>query len=273
MDMKGIKGKQDSIDSFLVNLRRENEALWREVALLRQKHQKQQQIVEKLIQFFLTLVHNRGLGLKRNFPLMIDSKNGGVGQLRVNMSPPQNSGPVIHDVTDHLLDEDCLANVSGSNGSSSNSTSDNGKMSNALIEENSKSPFSASEISESDLKAVANSAALDPLELAFAETQNDTNEILNNEEDALDPLDQLNSVQPDDLLPLEPPLIDPTSLVEESVIAPPANDSIKPPILNATDPLQLESNAGNTTRSPSQSANNSLVPSTSSVLNTPTYTM
>src|SRR5690606_2674282 len=97
MDVKGIKGKQDTIDNFLTDLRRENEALWREIAILRQKHQKQQQIVEKLIQFFLTLVHNRGLGIKRQYPLMIDGKSSGGKHLNLDdVSLSDQSGPVIH---------------------------------------------------------------------------------------------------------------------------------------------------------------------------------
>ncbi|KAI3359027.1 hypothetical protein L3Q82_015426 [Scortum barcoo] len=45
---------------------RENEALWREVASLRQKHTQQQKVVNKLIQFLVSLVQsNRVLGVKR----------------------------------------------------------------------------------------------------------------------------------------------------------------------------------------------------------------
>lgn len=44
----------------------ENEALWREVASLRQKHAQQQKVVNKLIQFLISLVQsNRILGVKR----------------------------------------------------------------------------------------------------------------------------------------------------------------------------------------------------------------
>jgi heat shock transcription factor 1 len=63
-----MKGKQESVDSRLNTMKRENEALWREVAALRQKHMKQQQIVNKLIQFLISIVQpsgRAGLGLKR----------------------------------------------------------------------------------------------------------------------------------------------------------------------------------------------------------------
>lgn len=67
-DVRGMKGKQENVDSRLNTMKRENEALWREVASLRQKHMKQQQIVNKLIQFLISIVQpngRAGLGLKR----------------------------------------------------------------------------------------------------------------------------------------------------------------------------------------------------------------
>ncbi|RWS25982.1 heat shock factor protein 1-like isoform X1 [Leptotrombidium deliense] len=95
-EVRDIKGRQESVDFMLSNMQRENEALWREIAMLRQKYQKQQQIIEKLIQFLLTLVHNRGI-VKRKTPLMIDGASSG--------------GPVIHDVTDTFTDVDIAENL------------------------------------------------------------------------------------------------------------------------------------------------------------------
>jgi len=43
-----MKGRQENMDSKLVTMKRENEALWRELASLRQKHAKQTQIVSKV---------------------------------------------------------------------------------------------------------------------------------------------------------------------------------------------------------------------------------
>ncbi|OPJ77596.1 hypothetical protein AV530_008742 [Patagioenas fasciata monilis] len=55
---------------------RENEALWREVASLRQKHAQQQKVVNKLIQFLISLVQsNRILGVKRKIPLMLNDSS------------------------------------------------------------------------------------------------------------------------------------------------------------------------------------------------------
>ncbi|KAL1380328.1 hypothetical protein pipiens_014286, partial [Culex pipiens pipiens] len=80
-EMKNMRGRQDSLDSRFSTMKQENEALWREIAILRQKHMKQQQIVNKLIQFLVTIVQpsRGGLGSmngngnnKRRFQLMIN---------------------------------------------------------------------------------------------------------------------------------------------------------------------------------------------------------
>lgn len=80
-EMKNMRGRQDSLDSRFSTMKQENEALWREIAILRQKHLKQQQIVNKLIQFLVTIVQpsRGGLGSmgngnngKRRFQLMIN---------------------------------------------------------------------------------------------------------------------------------------------------------------------------------------------------------
>lgn len=47
-EVKTMRGRQDALDSRFSSMKQENEALWREVAILRQKHLKQQQIVNKV---------------------------------------------------------------------------------------------------------------------------------------------------------------------------------------------------------------------------------
>ncbi|XP_077637582.1 heat shock factor protein 1 [Lonchura striata] len=72
-DMHAMRGRQESLDSRLLTMKRENEALWREVAALRQKHAQQQKVVNKLIQFLISLVQsNRILGVKRKIPLLLN---------------------------------------------------------------------------------------------------------------------------------------------------------------------------------------------------------
>ncbi|KAJ6661480.1 hypothetical protein lerEdw1_014389 [Lerista edwardsae] len=104
----------------------ENEALWREVAGLRQKHAQQQKVVNKLIQFLISLVQsNRILGVKRKIPLMLNDsssshplpKYGRQYSLEHVHGPspfaasspaygssarysPDSSGPIISDVTE-----------------------------------------------------------------------------------------------------------------------------------------------------------------------------
>uniref|UniRef100_A0A3P8WLU5 Heat shock transcription factor 1 n=1 Tax=Cynoglossus semilaevis TaxID=244447 RepID=A0A3P8WLU5_CYNSE len=71
-----MKGKQETIDSRINAMKHENEALWREVATLRQKHSQQQKVVNKLIQFLVSLVQsNRILGVKRKIPLMLNDSS------------------------------------------------------------------------------------------------------------------------------------------------------------------------------------------------------
>lgn len=108
MDVKAIRDRQDTAETCLVQMQRENSALWREVAVLRQKHAKQQQIVERLIHFLVTLVQNQRIhpSMKRKIPLMIDDVDGGTSSKRVSPKSPSSAigGPVIHDVTNDVID-------------------------------------------------------------------------------------------------------------------------------------------------------------------------
>lgn len=47
-EVKVMRGKQEVLDNRFSAMKQENEALWREVVMLRQKHMKQQQIVNKV---------------------------------------------------------------------------------------------------------------------------------------------------------------------------------------------------------------------------------
>lgn len=114
-DVKLMKGRQDSLDNRFLSMKQENEALWREVAILRQKHLKQQQIVNKLIQFLVTIVQpqrNSGIssmggmgGVKRRYQLMINDIPD-ASKLRKTSRTGQsvNGGPVIRELTEELLD-------------------------------------------------------------------------------------------------------------------------------------------------------------------------
>lgn len=121
-DVTSMKGRQDSLDSQLSAMKRENEVLWREVAILREKHRKQQHIVNKLIQFLVTLVQssrNGGLGIKRHYPLMLNDTSHRSSKISKPSSEFSNlnstthtlspTGPVIHELDTAELFEDCEA--------------------------------------------------------------------------------------------------------------------------------------------------------------------
>lgn len=118
-DVDSIRGRQKQMDQMLADMKKENGALWQEVAFLRQKHLKQQQIVTKLIQFLITMVQaNRNITVKRKIPLMLhDSPSTGAKMPRLaknafiadyHVTLPGGSqvseGPVIRDVTDLIED-------------------------------------------------------------------------------------------------------------------------------------------------------------------------
>ncbi|XP_013410923.2 heat shock factor protein 1 [Lingula anatina] len=118
-DVKSIRGKQENMNSKLDGMKRENEALWREVASLRQKHMKQQQIVNKLIQFLMHLVGSRKVLGKRKLPLMLNDSSQLEPSCKISRlsaeeshtATPQDpcqvdNKPLIHEVTD-------LSNLAG----------------------------------------------------------------------------------------------------------------------------------------------------------------
>ncbi|XP_078040473.1 heat shock factor protein isoform X2 [Augochlora pura] len=100
-EVRSMRGRQEHLDSRLGAMKRENEALWRELAMLRQKHLKQQQIVNKLIHFLVTLVQpsrSGGLSVKRRYPLMIDDSNRQRKQSKLSKAQASPTGPVIHEL-------------------------------------------------------------------------------------------------------------------------------------------------------------------------------
>ncbi len=77
-----LKDKQEDMDGKLDTMKKENEALWREVVNLRQKHMSQQKIVNKLIQFLVSIVQPRmtrgGQAVKRKYtPQLAIEATGG----------------------------------------------------------------------------------------------------------------------------------------------------------------------------------------------------
>ncbi|KAJ7310472.1 hypothetical protein JRQ81_007393 [Phrynocephalus forsythii] len=69
-EVQEMREQQSKLDLKLASMKRENEALWKEVATLRQKHSKQQQLLSKILEFILGLMRrNCILGIKRKRPL------------------------------------------------------------------------------------------------------------------------------------------------------------------------------------------------------------
>lgn len=122
-DLTSIREKQENMDSMLLKMKQENELLWRELTSMRQKHKAQEQIIQKVIQFLVSIVQrsgnqNLGVGVQRKITRMLhDSPSSKptssqvtrtIDVLRNNNSeciivPEQMVsplGPVIHEVTD-----------------------------------------------------------------------------------------------------------------------------------------------------------------------------
>uniref|UniRef100_A0A8C8AJS4 HSF-type DNA-binding domain-containing protein n=1 Tax=Otus sunia TaxID=257818 RepID=A0A8C8AJS4_9STRI len=65
-EVQEMREQQNNMDVRLANMKRENKALWKEVAVLRQKHSQQQKLLSKILQFILSLMRgNYILGVKR----------------------------------------------------------------------------------------------------------------------------------------------------------------------------------------------------------------
>ncbi|XP_051527616.1 heat shock factor protein 1-like isoform X2 [Myxocyprinus asiaticus] len=95
-DVQLMKGKQESMDSKISTLKHENEALWSEVATLRQKHAQQQKVVNKLIQFLITLARsNRVLAVKRKMPLMLNDGSSTHSMPKYSRQYSLESSPAI----------------------------------------------------------------------------------------------------------------------------------------------------------------------------------
>ena len=104
-----IKDKQEDLDSKLETMKKENEALWKEVVNLRHKHQSQQKIVNKLIQFLVGIVQPRltpGVKRRQTAQLAIEDVlgakepklDGNVGYDTSSGVETGNQGPTISEL-------------------------------------------------------------------------------------------------------------------------------------------------------------------------------
>uniref|UniRef100_A0A8C5RSI1 Heat shock transcription factor 2 n=1 Tax=Laticauda laticaudata TaxID=8630 RepID=A0A8C5RSI1_LATLA len=107
-----VQIKQETIESRLSALKRENESLWREVAELRAKHLQQQQVIRKIVQFIVTLVQNNQLmSLKRKRPLLLNTNVAPKSNLfqQIVKDSSENKHHVSHNRSDGLKQRDQLS--------------------------------------------------------------------------------------------------------------------------------------------------------------------
>jgi len=72
-DVQDMKGRQDEMTMKLDQIKRENVTLWNELVDLRQKHQRQQQIVNKLFQYLMRLMYQNDKLTNRKRLMLQDS--------------------------------------------------------------------------------------------------------------------------------------------------------------------------------------------------------
>uniref|UniRef100_A0A0A9Z1H6 Heat shock factor protein 1 n=3 Tax=Lygus hesperus TaxID=30085 RepID=A0A0A9Z1H6_LYGHE len=66
MQVQELKDNHENVEAKITSMKRENDALWREHSVLRQKYVKQQKMINQLIQFLVTLVQQtRGVNVNR----------------------------------------------------------------------------------------------------------------------------------------------------------------------------------------------------------------
>ncbi|CAG9760361.1 unnamed protein product [Ceutorhynchus assimilis] len=101
-EVRQLRGRQSTVDSQLSAMKQENSVLWRELALLRQKHVKQQRIVNKLIQFLSTMVQpssSQRMGVvEQRMPLMLNESPAKKKRLWRTSRSSNDGGPTIHEL-------------------------------------------------------------------------------------------------------------------------------------------------------------------------------
>ena len=90
-----LKGRQEDLNGKLAMMRNENAELWGEVETLRQKHSKQERVVNKLIQFLGTMVQPQGNTLKRKLKPSISMLQLAIEEECSNEKEPKVEFPAI----------------------------------------------------------------------------------------------------------------------------------------------------------------------------------
>ncbi|XP_050541657.1 heat shock factor protein isoform X2 [Daktulosphaira vitifoliae] len=102
-EVNQVKDKNKLLDSKFIAMKHENECLWRELAVIRQKHMKQQRILNQLIQFLVTLRQPRNNDalcreVKNNVRYVLPIMHHKPSEKNTKYKPSTSSGPVIHEL-------------------------------------------------------------------------------------------------------------------------------------------------------------------------------
>ncbi|KAM8953647.1 heat shock factor protein 3-like [Pelodytes ibericus] len=101
-ELQELKDAQSDVDTKLDNMRRENEALWKEVSSLRRKHGQQQKLLSKVLQFIISLMRgNIVMGNKRKRPLTIEASQPPSKYSRHVLPYPEETGKQVNITSQH----------------------------------------------------------------------------------------------------------------------------------------------------------------------------
>uniref|UniRef100_A0A8C3P0N5 HSF-type DNA-binding domain-containing protein n=1 Tax=Cyanoderma ruficeps TaxID=181631 RepID=A0A8C3P0N5_9PASS len=105
-EVQEMREQQNNMDVRLANMKRENKALWKEVAVLRQKHSQQQKLLSKILQFILSLMRGNyivGVKRKRSLTDAVDASPSKYSRQYVRI--PVESGQAMA-FSEHSADEE-----------------------------------------------------------------------------------------------------------------------------------------------------------------------
>ncbi|XP_069468613.1 heat shock factor protein 3-like isoform X2 [Ambystoma mexicanum] len=96
VEVQEMRDEQTNMDAKLDLMRRENKALWKEVSVLRRKHNQQQELLSKILQFILSLMRrNYVVGVKRKRPLLDASSPNSPKYSRHYLHIPVENGTTL----------------------------------------------------------------------------------------------------------------------------------------------------------------------------------
>ncbi|XP_075428786.1 heat shock factor protein 3-like [Ascaphus truei] len=96
-EVQELRAEQDNMDTKLDNMRRENQALWKETASLRRRHSQQQKLLAKMFQFILRTMRGNVIGTKRKRALPIEASGPPAPKYRVpRVHGPAEEGLVVN---------------------------------------------------------------------------------------------------------------------------------------------------------------------------------